>query len=218
LIDASATGKSRPAKAKVGHDEMWKELTGKDRAKGAKFPAHLIQHPVIRLWCKLIGHTYFARDEANNLTRLELDILYGEIGPKAIKYNVAHYVAKHFDKLARGELKDVMVGGTIDFSGIKFKKIVNVKPLTINLPYLKHLSCLKPRNTAVRRSKQFWWIVNRKETILLPLDGQARIGEIQINASKGHYLICQDNTPQGLLHKARLSTLPHSTTLRFELL
>jgi len=92
-IGASSTGEHRPAKANVGHDEMWKELTGKERAKGAKFTAHSIQHLVIRLWCKLVGHTYFARDEANNLTRLELDILYGAIGPKAIKYNVAHYVA-----------------------------------------------------------------------------------------------------------------------------
>jgi len=134
-----------------------------------------IQHPVIRLFMRMLVDVFFGRDEPNNLTSIEVDILYGALGPQPFASNIAYYIANHLNKVGQLKLKDVKVGALIthiakahmekdpsfivDFNKMRRLKGKDVSdsriPPMYNYNYLRQLGFIKDHDLSDTATKAF---------------------------------------------------------------
>ncbi|KAK9666558.1 hypothetical protein RND81_14G193500 [Saponaria officinalis] len=90
----------RPANRAI----LWTAMTGQPYPEDGKTHASAIQHPVLKLWFRLLGSTIFGRNEPDNINNYELDILDSYInidhGPR-YQINVAARIINHLERMAR---------------------------------------------------------------------------------------------------------------------
>jgi len=179
ILNVSSRGASyvvrKPRETK--HDAFWESISGE--AKFTKMRTKMIQHPVIRFFMRALVDVYFGRDEINNLTSIEVDILMGAIGPTPFKVNMAFYIADHLHKIGHLGLKDVKVGGLITHIAkahmkkdpsfvVKFKKLTLVEKFkadtrtspdlapVYSCDYLKQLGYIKEHDMSDTRHLSYW--------------------------------------------------------------